>query len=123
MVALTDIELVYGSLDYYDNGKIVMFNINITGPELNLQSMFIEWGYDPAKLSKIEIKSPDTSADYDPIIDTGSAKTPYTQDNINASLFPGESTIRLTFSTDMTDQYLAVTFNTNVYDEKITVVE
>jgi prepilin-type N-terminal cleavage/methylation domain-containing protein len=118
-----DIELVDGSINYYDNGKIVMFNINITGPELNLQSMLIEWGYDPAKLSKIEIKSPYTAADYNPVISTGSVKTPYTQDNINASLFPGQSTIRLTFSTNMTGELLAVTFNTNVYTEKIPVVE
>ena len=122
-IKAVDIELVDGSINYYDNGKIVMFNIDITGPELNLQSMFIEWGYDPAKLSKIEIKSPYTAVDYDPIIDTGSVKTPYTENDINASLLPGESTIRLTFSTNMTGQSLAVTFDTNVYTEQITVVE
>jgi len=126
-VKAVDIELVPNSISYYDNGKIVMFNINILGPELNLQSMLIEWGYDPAKLSKIEIKSPYTAVDYDPIIDTGSVKTPYTQNDINTSLLPGESTIRLTFSTSMTGQSLAVTFNTNYgtneYIEQITVVE
>jgi len=118
-----DIELVDGSINYYDNGKIVMFNINILGPELNLQSMIIEWGYDPSKLSKIEIKSPYTAVDYNPIIDTGSVKTPYTENDINASLLPGESTIRLIFSSNMEGKSLAVTFNTNVYTEQITVVE
>jgi hypothetical protein len=122
-----DIELVDGSINYYDNGKIVMFNINIIGPELNLQSMIIEWGYDLSKLSKIEIKSPYTAVDYNPIISTGSVKTPYTQNDINASLLSGESTIRLTFNKNMEGQSLFVTFNTNfgayVYTEQITVVE
>jgi len=125
-VKTVDIELVDGSLNYFDNGKIVMFNINIIGPELNLQSMDIAWGYDPApaKLGKIEIMSPYVVGGvYNPIIDTGSSKTPYTENDINASLLPGESTIRLTFSTNMTDQPLAVTFNTNLYSEEIQVVE
>jgi len=122
-----DIELVDNSIYYYDNGKIVMFNINIIGPELNLQSMDIAWGYDPSKLTKIEIKSPYTAPDYDPILDTGSVKTPYTENDINANLLPGESTIRLTFSTNMEGQSLFVTFDTNFgeyeYSEPITVVE
>jgi len=122
-----ELKLVDNSIFYYDNGKIVMFNINIIGPALNLKSMLIEWGYDPSKLNKIEIKSPYTAVAYNPIIDTGSAKTPYTKNDINANLLPGESTIRLTFSTNMIGKNLKVTFNTNFgayeYIKLITVVE
>jgi len=122
-----DIELVDNSIIYYDNGKIVMFNINIIGPALNLKSMTIEWGYDPSKLSKIEMKSPYTATVYNPIIDTGNAKTPYTKNDINANLLSGESTIRLTFSKSMIGKTLKVTFDTNFgayeYTETITVVQ
>jgi hypothetical protein len=91
--------------------------------------MMIEWGYYDSELSKIEIMSPYTvGGDYNPIIDTGSVKTtPYTEDVINANLLPGESTIRLTFSKNMLNRLLAVTFyikfGTYEYNEKITVVE
>jgi len=118
-----DIELVPYTTFYYDSGKIVMFNINITGPELNLQSMLIEWGSGPEKLKIIEIKSPSTDDNYNPIIDVGNVSSQYTENNVNANLLPGESTIRLTFSKNMDGQSLVVTFNTNVYTEKITVVE
>lgn len=121
-----ELELVKDSIIYYDNGKIVMFNINIIGPELNLKDMKIEWVYDPSKLSKIEIKSPDTVADYNPIIDTGNAKTPYTEYDINTNLLPDESTIRLTFSASMKGKPLSVTFDTNfgtyIYTETIPIV-
>jgi len=89
--------------------------------------MIIEWGYYDSKLSKIEIKSPYTAVDYYPIIDVGNENTPYTQNVINANLLPGESTIRLTFSKNMINRSLAVTFNTKFgtyeYTEKITVEE
>jgi hypothetical protein len=126
-IKVIELKLVDNSIYYYDNGKIVMFNINIIGPELNLKSMIIEWGYDPSKLTKIEIKSPYTAADYNPIIDTGNAKTPYTKNDINSNLSPGESTIRLIFSTNMEGKSLSVTFDTNFgayeYTKLITVVE
>ncbi len=107
------IELVDDSIFYFDNGKTVMFNIEITGPELDLESMLIEWGYEPSKLTKIEIKSPSTATAYSPVINVANAKTPYTQENINTNLLPGESTIRLTFSTNMQSSSLSVTFITN----------
>jgi len=90
--------------------------------------MIIEWGYYDSKLSKIEIKNPYTAVDYYPIIeDVSSEDTPCNQNNINANLLPGESTIRLTFSKNMINRSLAVTFNTKFgtygYTEKITVEE
>jgi len=119
--------LVDGSVEYWLNNKIVTFNIEIDGPTLNLSSMKVEWGYDPSKITKIEIKSPYTAVDYNPIIDIANAKTPYTESDINANLLPGVSTIRLTFSTNMEDISLSVTFHTNFgtyeYDKTIAVVE
>jgi len=126
-VKAVDIELVDGSIEYWGSKEIVLFNINIIGPEPNLQSMIIEWGYYDSKLSKIEIKNPYTAVDYYPIIDVSNEDTPYNQNNINANLLPGESTIRLTFSKNMINRSLAVTFNTKFgtyeYTEKITVEE
>ncbi len=108
--------LVGGSVEYWSNNKIVTFNIEIDGPTLNLSSMKVEWDYSPSKLRKIEVKSPYTADIYDPIIDTGNATSPHIEDNINTNLLPGESTIRLTFSTNMEGKYLKVTFNTSFGD-------
>lgn len=126
-IKAVDIELVDNSTIYYEKGKIVLFNINVIGPELDLQSMIIEWGDTSSKLKTIEIKSPSTAGSYNPIINLSNVNTPHTQNDINAKLLPGESTIRLTFSKDIEGQSLAVTFNTNFgvneYTEQITVVE
>lgn len=125
-VKAVDIELVDNSVEYFDKEKIVMFNINVAGPELDLGSILIEWGLFDSKLKTIEIKSPSTAESYNPIIDAKNASTPFTQNNINAKLLPGESTIRFTFSKRMNDK-LDVTFYTqyglNEYSEKITIVE
>jgi hypothetical protein len=116
IVKLINLILVGGSVEYWSNNKIVTFNIEIDGPTLNLSSMKVEWDYSPSKLRKIEIKSPYTADIYDPIIDTGNATSPHIEDNINTNLLPGESTIRLTFSTNMEGKYLKVTFNTSFGD-------
>ncbi len=125
-VKAVDIELVDDSVEYFDNEKIIMFNINVTGPELDLESMLIEWDLFDSKLKTIEIKSPSTAGSYNPIFDAKNASTPFTQNNINAKLLPGESTIRFTFSKKMNGK-LDVTFYTqyglNEYSEKITIVE
>ncbi len=126
-VNIINLILVDNSLKYWLNNKIVTFNIKVNGPTLNLSSMKVEWDYDPSKLRKIEIKSPYNADDYDPIIDTGNSTSPHIEDNINANLLPGESTIRLTFSTNMEGKSLSVTFYTNFgayeYTVPITVVE
>jgi prepilin-type N-terminal cleavage/methylation domain-containing protein len=126
-VKAVDIELVDNSIKYFDDAKIVMFDIYVSGPKLDLESMLIEWGLFDSKLKTIEIKSPSTAESYNPIIDAKNASTPYTKSNINAKLLPGESTIRFTFSKSMNDK-LDVTFTTkyglNEYPpEKITIVE
>ena len=75
--------------------------------------MEIVWNYKASRLQVIEIKSPSTAVDYDPIIDTSNATSPYSTGTINTDLSPGVSTIRLTFGKDMVGISLAVTFNTN----------
>jgi len=107
------LNLVPDSLAYWENNKIVSFNIEVNGPTLNLSSMTIEWDYSPSKLKKIEIKSPYNADDYNPIIDTGNATSPHDEDNINANLLPGESIIRLTFSTNMEGKPLTVILTTD----------
>jgi len=107
------LNLVPDSLAYWENNKIVSFNIEVNGPTLNLSNMTIEWDYSPSKLKKIEIKSPYNADDYNPIIDTGNATSPHIEDNINANLLPGESIIRLTFSTNMEGKPLTVILTTD----------
>jgi hypothetical protein len=115
--------LVENSVVYWSNNKIVTFNIKVNGPILNLNSMNIMWNYDPSKLTEIGIKSPYTAVNYEPVIDTGNAKSPYLKDNINTNLLPGESTIRLTYSTNMEGKTLTVTFNTNFGEYIVQVVK
>lgn len=104
---------VDGSLEYWSNGKIVSFNIEVNGPTLNLSEMKVEWDYSPSKLKKIEIKSPYNAVDYNPIIDTGNATSSHDEENINANLLPGVSTIRLTFSSNMEGKPLTVYLTTD----------
>jgi len=90
--------LVDGSIDYWSDFRIVTFNIEIDGPNLNLINMQIVWD-DVSFLNEIGIKTPSTDVSYDRIIDTtGNKSSPYTENNINQVLLSGESTIRLTFS-------------------------
>jgi prepilin-type N-terminal cleavage/methylation domain-containing protein len=117
------IELVDNSIYYYDNNKIIKFNINIEGPEIILNDMKVEWGSSPSKLKKIEIKSPSTDDSYDPIIDVGNVSSPYTKVNINTNLLPGESTIRLTFSKDMLNISVTLTFYTDHGEYIVPIVE
>jgi hypothetical protein len=107
------LNLVPDSLEYWENDKIVSFNIEVDGPTLNLSSMTVDWDYSPSKLKKIEIKSPYNADDYNPIIDTGNATSPHIEDNINANLLPGESIIRLIFSTNMESKPLTVILTTD----------
>ena len=117
------IELVDNSIYYYDNNKIVKFNINIEGPEIILNDMKVVWGSSPTKLKKIEIKSPSTNDSYDPIIDVGNVSGPYTESDINTSLLPGESTIRLTFSKDMFNVLVTLTLYTDHGEFSVPIVE
>jgi len=118
-----NIELVENSTYYYDNNKIIKFNINIEGPEIILNNMIIEWGSSPTKLKKIEIKNPSTDDSYDPIIDVGNVSGPYTESDINTSLLPGESTIRLTFSKDMFNVPVTLTLYTDHGEFSIPIIE
>lgn len=124
-VKAVDIELVDNSVEYFDYGKIVMFNIYVTGPQLDLESMLMEWGPPDEQLVMIEIKSPSTAGSFK-TININNEKSPYKHDNINTKLLPGESTIRFTFKKEMKGK-LGVTFFTryglNEYSEKITIVE
>jgi hypothetical protein len=119
------LELVEYSLSYSPPSEfeIVTFNIEINGAVLNLNGMKVVWNLTPSKLNKIEIKSPSTAENYDPIIDTGNASSPYTENNIDKNLLLGESSIRLTFSTNMEGIPLVVTFYTNYGDYELTIVE
>jgi len=100
---------------------IITFNIEIDGPSLNLSRMKVEWNYKQSRLEKIEIKSPSTAVDYDPIINTGKVSSPYyTENNINKVLSSGLSTIRLTFAKDMRGFLVEVIFYTDLGDFSIT---
>jgi len=123
-VKAVDIELVEDSVLYYEDGKIIMFNIYVAGPQLNLGSMLMEWGPPDEQLVRIEIKSPSSAESY-LTININNEKSSYKRDNINTTLLPGESTIRLSFKKKMKGK-LDVTFYTryglNDFIKKITVV-
>ena len=106
--------LVDGTVNYWSGFIIITFNIEIDGPNLNLINMEIVWNKDISFLNEIGIKTPSTDASYDRIIDTGDALSPYTKYNINQILLPGESTIRLTFSKNMNNVPVEVTFYTDL---------
>ena len=122
-INVISIEVVENSIYYYDNNKIVKFNINLEGPEIILNDMKIEWGSSPTKLKKIEIKSPSTDDSYDPIIDVGNVSGPYTESDINTNLLPGESTIRLTFSKDMLNVPVTLTLYTDHGEFSVPIIE
>lgn len=106
--------LVDGSIYYWSEFRIVTFNIEIDGPNLNLINMEIVWDND-SLLNEIGIKTPSTDVSYDLIIDTTDDKSsPYnTENNINQVLLSGESTIRLTFNENIENVSIAVTFDIN----------
>ena len=105
--------LVDGSVDYWSAFTIITFNIEIDGPSLNLESMKIIWNKDISFLNEIGIKTPSSDASYDRIINTGNASSPYTEYNIDQILSPGESTVRLTFSKNMNNIPVEVSFYTD----------
>jgi len=114
------LKLVVGSVSYTPDPNIITFNIKIDDSSLTLNSMKVEWIRQPSgKLEKIEIKSPSTAEDYDPIINTGNGSSPCTEDNINKDLLLGESTIRLTFTKNMIGVSVEVIFYTDLGDFSI----
>jgi len=86
--------------------------------------MLMEWGPPDEQLVRIEIKSPSSAESY-LTININNEKSSYKRDNINTTLLPGESTIRLSFKKKMKGK-LDVTFYTryglNDFIKKITVV-
>jgi hypothetical protein len=104
--------LVDGSVSYWSDSRIITFNIEIDGPNLNLINMEIVWD-DDSFLNEIAIKTPSTDVSYDRIIDTGSGSSAYTENNINQVLLSGESTIRLTFNENIENVPIEVTFDIN----------
>jgi hypothetical protein len=104
--------LVDGSIDYWSDFRIITFNIEIDGPNLNLISMEILWD-DDLFLNEIAIKTPSTDASYDCIIDTGNGPSSYIENDINRILSSGESTIRLTFSNNIQNMPIEVSFYIN----------
>jgi len=128
LVNITLILEVGGSVDYSPDNLIITFNIEINGPTLHLNSMMVDWVLHPSgQIDTIEIKSPSTAVDYDPIINTtGNADSPHTEYNIDKDLSPGVSTIRLTFTkamkigTPLVPVPLVVTFYTNYGEYELT---
>jgi len=113
-----NITFVEGSVVSVDHYKIVRFEINVTGANIDLTRMDISWT-GSTDLDKIEIMSPSSSGTYEPTKETSGVSSPYTYENINTTLFyaePGLSTIRLTFSANnaMKKQYINITF----YDDE-----
>ena len=102
--------MVYGSVYYWPGFGIVTFNIEIDGPNLNLVNMKIAWNKVDSFLNVIGIKTPSTDVSYDRIIDTGNASSPHNEYDINQILSSGESTIRLTFSNNIENMPIEVTF-------------
>ena len=105
--------LVDGSIDYWSDFRIVTFNIKIDGPNLNLVNMEIVWNKVDSLLNEIGIKTPSTDASYDRIIDTGNGSSSYIENDINQILSSGESTIRLTFSNNIENMPIDVSFYIN----------
>jgi hypothetical protein len=120
--------LVDGSIYYWSDSRIIYFNIEIDGPNLNLINMKIVWNKDDSFLNEIGIKTPSTDVSYDRIIGTGSEDSPYIdiENDINQVLLSGESTIRLTFSESIENVPIEVIFYINFgeyFGEHIVVVE
>jgi len=116
------LKLVGLSVSYNPDFKIITFDIEIDGPSLYLNHMKVEWGLtSPAsRLNEIGIESPKIIGEnYDPIIDTGNASSPYIEYNINKVLSSGVSTIRLTFTKNMLDVLVEVIFYTDLGDFSI----
>jgi len=87
--------------------------------------MKIVWNKDDSFLNEIGIKTPSTDVSYDRIIDTGNAPNPHNEIDINQILSSGESTIRLTFSNNIENIPIEVTFDINFgeyFGEHIVVV-
>ncbi|MCK4240617.1 MAG: hypothetical protein KAX30_03270, partial [Candidatus Atribacteria bacterium] len=120
-----NLALVDGSIYYWSDSRIVYFNIEIDGPNLNLINMKIAWNKDDSFLNEIGIKTPSTDVSYDRIIGTGNAPNPHNEIGINQILSSGESTIRLTFSNNIENIPIEVTFDINFgeyFGEHIVVV-
>lgn len=123
-----NLALVDGSIYYWSDSRIIYFNIEIDGPNLNLINMKIVWNKDDSFLNEIGIKTPSTDVSYDRIIGTGSEDSPYIdiENDINQVLLSGESTIRLTFSESIENVPIEMIFYINFgeyFGEHIVVVE
>jgi len=109
-----NITYVENSVESYNHYTLIKFDIQVTGEDVDLSSMLISWLAD-TDLDKIEIMSPKSSENYNPIKDTNGVSSPYDYLNINTTLYyadPGLSTIRLTFSGNnkMKNQNINITF-------------
>jgi len=121
-----NITFVEGSVVSVDHYKIIKFDIEVTGADVDLSGMGISWTAN-ALLDKIEIMSPSSSGTYVPIINTNSASSPHTE-TISTILYRSEndinSSIRLTFISSnniMREQTINVTFSDNEGDYPIQV--
>ena len=92
--------LIDDTIAYYSSGGdlYLAFDVEVKNNNIKLDKIVVSWTNSKPILKKIEIKSPSTETEYNPSIDTNSATSPHTEENINKTLYKGISSVRLLFS-------------------------
>jgi len=109
----TTLTLVDDTVQYDSTNKVVTFDVEVTGENIEVDKINISWlpNNNSQKLSKIAIKQVD-DVDYVEVYN-GNNRSGITVDVINTILLAGGSnisTIKLTFGQDMADKQITVIF-------------
>jgi len=106
------LELLEETVAHFDSGSdlYLAFNVEVKNSSINLDKIVTSWTNSNPTLQKIEIKSPASDTEYNPVININSASSPHTEEGINKLLVKGVSTFRFVFSHKNASNTVSITF-------------
>lgn len=111
------IQLLEGTVWADQGKKIILFEVEVTNADLQLETMEISWSDTAANLNKIEIASPTSEMIYDEIFNGTAPYPDVTIYDIPTLLLIGNSTFRLTFDNNMNNESVNIILTDENYIE------